>query len=215
MKVKLTLFCYFVPMENPVKAWWEARYRNREYVYGTVPNRYFRDKIQRIPPGKMLMVCEGEGRNAVYASLKGWQVVAMDYSELARNKALKLSRLKNAPILYELAAVEEYDFQVAEYDAAVLIFCHFAPDVRKSVHRRVVTSLKSHGKVILEAFSTEQFGRESGGPLEPEMLYDKKTLEEDFAGLIIYESEQKEVLLNEGIYHVGMANVIRLFAEKA
>ena len=45
-------------------------------------------------PGKILFVCEGEGRNAVYAAQKNWDVTAFDLSEEGKNKALNLAQKK-------------------------------------------------------------------------------------------------------------------------
>lgn len=71
-------------MEYPSK-FWESRYEGQGYVYGTQPNRYFQlDAFKE--PGRLLLLAEGEGRNAVYAAEKGWQVTAVDFSAKARER---------------------------------------------------------------------------------------------------------------------------------
>lgn len=63
-------------MSNP----WDQRYASDEYVYGTKPNVFFKSQIEQLTPGKILMVAEGEGRNAVHAAEQGWEVTAFDSS---------------------------------------------------------------------------------------------------------------------------------------
>lgn len=42
---------------------WDERYGGADYVYGTEPNDFLRGQIQNLPPGRVLCVAEGEGRN--------------------------------------------------------------------------------------------------------------------------------------------------------
>lgn len=66
----------------------------------------------------------------------------------------------------------------------------------------------------MEAFSKEQIHNNSGGPRSEAMLYTLEELREDFRYLKINEIAQPDVKLDEGKYHRGKANVIRLLARK-
>ena len=46
------------------------------------------------------------------------------------------------------------------------------------------------------------------------MLYQPATLAEDFAGLALLENYELGVVLHEGCYHAGPANVVRLLATR-
>ena len=74
-----------------MKNFWDERYSIKDYVYGTKPNHFFEEQIQKLKPGKILMLGEGEGRNAVFAAKLGWQVDAVDSSSVSKEKALKLA----------------------------------------------------------------------------------------------------------------------------
>ena len=64
---------------------WDERYSSEEYVYGTEPNQFFKEQIDKITvPGKLLLPGEGEGRNAIYAARSGWQVDVFDQSRTAK-----------------------------------------------------------------------------------------------------------------------------------
>ena len=80
---------------------WNERYSSDEYVYGTEPNQFFKEQIQKInPSGRLLLPGEGEGRNAVFAAKLGWNVDAFDQSSVAKMKAETLAKLNNVKINY-------------------------------------------------------------------------------------------------------------------
>ncbi|MCS7052771.1 MAG: hypothetical protein NZM09_03430 [Ignavibacterium sp.] len=77
-------------------------------IYGTEPNEFLREQIISKKFGKISLSAEGEERNAVFAAFLGWKVDVDDFSEKAREKALKLAREKNAQINYILSDILEY-----------------------------------------------------------------------------------------------------------
>lgn len=196
------------------REFWEERYKNAQYAYGTEPNEFFKMYIDGCQPGKLLLPAEGEGRNAVYAARKGWDVNAFDFSLNARNKALELARSKGVNINYFVADVEFYELNEETFDVIALIHLHFLPSIRKYVHHKMMNSLKSGGFLIMEAFSKEQINFKSGGPPDIDMLYSIEDLKVDFLHMDIQTLYQTEVELNEGDYHQGPASVVRLVAYK-
>jgi len=48
---------------------WNTRYTSKEYIYGSLPNEYFKLKFDKLPAGKLFLPAEGEGRNAVSEQL--------------------------------------------------------------------------------------------------------------------------------------------------
>lgn len=196
------------------KQQWDLRYSGDEYVYGTRPNNYLAYCLRNLKPGNILFPAEGEGRNAVYAATLGWQVDAFDQSDTGREKALKLAASQNVRIDYQLASLEEWQPWNKSYDCICLIFVHLPPELRRAVHLKMISALKPGGLVILEAFAKNQLLKTSGGPKDSEMLYCEADLKQDFASMEIIELEEKQVILDEGSLHKGVANVVRLFARK-
>lgn len=196
------------------KQFWDDRYSSGNYIYGTQPNNFFRDKIDELEPGWLLLPAEGEGRNAIYAVRKGWKVDAFDISEKGRKKAMELAKSNHVSINYYLSNFEDFNIATEHYDAIALIYSHLHKSKRREIHRKFVAGLKPGGHLILEAFSKEQLGNGSGGPQDLEMLYDLDELLEDFDELQIEHADATEVELKEGMHHEGTANVIRILAMK-
>lgn len=197
-----------------MKDFWNERYSQPDFVYGTKPNRFFAEQLDHLDPGKIILPADGEGRNAVFAAQKGWDVQAVDYSEFAKKKALKLAEDKNVAINYDLSDLAEYDFGTEVYDAAAFIYVHLPRSIIKEVYANVIKSLRPGAKIIVEVYSANQLGRDSGGPKDERVLYSKQKLRELLSGTNIEWMEEMEITLSEGKYHVGKAMVIRAIAEK-
>jgi len=193
---------------------WNERFSMDEYIYGTIPNKFFKEQIDKLKPGRLLLLGEGEGRNSVYASTKGWKVDAVDFSKTAKEKALLLAKQNDVNINYTINNLADFIPNENCYDAIGLIFVHLKPDSRFVAHERIINALKNNGRIILEAFEKQQLGKKTGGPQSAEMLYSNEELKNDFKDLKIHFLEEKTVLLNEGDSHKGKASVIRFVAEK-
>jgi len=194
---------------------WDERYSFEEYVYGTEPNQFFKEQIDKFSfPGKLLMPGEGEGRNAVYAAKLGWRVDAFDQSIKAQEKALRLAKENKMNINYQVTDLTKFDTEKNKYDAAAIIFVHFNSEERSVFHQRIMDSLKPGGKLIFESFSKNQIGKNSGGPQDLDMLSSLEDIKKDFNEMRTILLEENNVMLNEGDKHNGEASVIRYVGEK-
>lgn len=196
------------------KEFWNERYKSNENVYGHQPNSFFKENIIKLQPGKLLLPAEGEGRNALYAASLGWQVDAFDYSEEARQKALTRAAAENLIIDYSLSDINEITLPFNEYDLIGLVYIHLPETVRKAFHQKCIDALKPGGTLILEAFDKEQINNHSCGPREISMLYSLELLQDDFSTLYITLALQQDIFLDEGAFHSGIAEVVRLVASK-
>ncbi len=193
---------------------WNERFASDVYAYGTNPNQFLKTQLQLLKPGKILFPAEGEGRNAVYAAELGWEVHAFDSSSEAAKKAERLSASRNVSINYEISDLSEIHYDEHEFDCIALIFFHLHPDNRNSFHAQMLNLLKPGGILLVEGFSKKQIGRNTGGPKNINMLFSKEELQNDFHSASTYDIREDDVKLNEGIYHQGIASVIRVIAVK-
>jgi hypothetical protein len=201
-------------MSNFASNFWDERYSSHEYVYGIEPNAFFRQQLDCIQPGKLLLPGEGEGRNAVYAAKCSWLVDAFDQSINAQKKALRLAEKNNVNINYTVVDLNKFTPTTNYYNAVAIIFVHFDPRVREIFHKRIIDSLKPGGKLILESYSKDQFGKSSGGPQDLEMLYSIDEIMDDFKEMRTILLKEQSVFLDEGDKHKGDASVILYVGEK-
>lgn len=197
-----------------MKTFWDERFGETEYVYGTEANQFLQELLPTLPKGSILFPAEGEGRNAVYAASLGFDTYAFDYSEKGREKALKLAEEKHVSIDYILSDFETFDTE-KRFDYIALIYAHAPAGKRCEYHRKMIHLLKPGGTIIIEAFNKNQLGKPSGGPKDSDMLFSLQELRDDFKGMIDLEITEMDTVLNEGAYHQGEASIIRLIGKKS
>ncbi len=196
-----------------MKTFWDARYAEEAYAYGTEPNAWFAQQLATLPPGRLLLPAEGEGRNAVHAARMGWQVTAFDISDRGRDKAMRLAAQHGVHITYCVGTIHEIAPLAKDFDAVGFSFAHFPSAVRASLNAAIMQHLRPGAAVVFEAFAKEQLKYQpvhgSGGPQEAAMLYTVEEVRAEFAGVDFHVLEEVEVHLNEGSYHQGLAKVVR------
>lgn len=199
---------------------WDNRYASDKYAYGESPNDFFRQSFQiHQPSGKILLPCEGEGRNAVHAAKIGLDVFAFDISKEGKKKALALAEKENVSVKYQVGDFLDAKLDDNDYDVAALIFAHFPAELIHSFHRKVANAIKSNGLIIIEAFHVDHqvFQNKNpkvGGPIDEKMLFTKGTIERDFSDFSTIMLDDCEVVLSEGELHKGQSNVLRYIGRK-
>lgn len=203
-----------------MKEFWNERYQNEDYVYGMQPNEYLKTLLNRIhQKGSMLFLAEGEGRNAVYAAELGFDVTAIDFSQDAKDKAMKLAESKGVSISYHVADLLEIELEEESFDFVVLIFAHFPAKLRQEIHLKYQKYLKKYGIVILEGFSKDHIevskdNDRGSGPRDINLLYTQKIIEDDFLNFETIELNEEVAELNEGEFHQGKSALIRYMGRK-
>jgi ubiquinone/menaquinone biosynthesis C-methylase UbiE len=202
-----------------MKEFWNSRYAEEAFAYGTEPNAFFKEKLASLKPAKILLPAEGEGRNAVYAAQQGWEVTAYDISEEGQKKALRLAAEKGVSISYHVGTLDELTFSTEYFDCVALIYAHQHKNDLREIHPKLLSYLRPGGALIIEGFSEEHLAFNSknpqaGGPKDATFLYTTEQLALDFQNCEFQQLEQHNTVLEEGLYHQGESSVVRCFAIK-
>lgn len=206
-------------MKNSWTDRWDDRYSSEEFAYGEEPNNYLKEQIEKLKPGAILFPAEGEGRNAVFAAKLGWEASAFDISAEGKNKAIKLAQENNVSIDYQVGELETLNYQTEQFDAIALIYAHFPAEIKSVIHKTLDNYLRKGGIIIFEAFSKKHLeylaiNDKVGGPKDIESLFSIEEIQSDFPNYEIIELEEKEIELNEGLFHNGKGSVIRFIGKK-
>lgn len=184
---------------------WNARFSEPGYAYGESPNDFLRDACRHIAPGRVLSLCEGEGRNAVYLARLGFNVTAVDFSEIALGKANALAAKHGVAINTVLADLAELDLGVGRWDAVISIFAQPPSETRQRLYQCLARGLRPRGAFVLEAkVEIEATARERYPGLA--------ILREEIGPLEIAIGKEKERELNEGRFHVGLQRTVQILA---
>lgn len=192
---------------------WNGKFSKADYFYGTKANEFLASNISLLKNHKKLLCLgEGEGRNAIFFAKNGFEVSAIDASNLG------LEKLQNRAIEEKLdiktVCMDLNDWTVLEkYDVIVASYLHMFKNEREELFKKIENSLSSKGYFIGEFFSTKQLSFNSGGPKDLDLLY---TIEdfENYFNLCKKNITEEIVILDEGIGHQGEACVIRVVIQK-
>jgi Methyltransferase domain len=198
---------------------WNERYRNEAFAYGTLPNQFLKEQLEKLQPGTILFPAEGEGRNAVFAAQRGWQVDAFDISEEGKKKALRLANMNGLAIDYQVGELQTLHYAAGQFDAIALIYAHFPADLKSHYHQLLDAFLRREGTIIFEAFSKKHIDYMTknpavGGPRDISSLFSCEELKSDFVNYEIVELQEKVIELNEGVFHNGTGSVIQFVGRK-
>lgn len=193
---------------------WDERFSEPGYAYGTERNGFLASVAEQIPPGKVLCLAEGEGRNAVYLAGLGFDVTAVDTSTVGLAKAEALARDNGVTIETVLADLEDYSIEPGAWQGIVSIFCHLPPVIRAALHERCLRGLAPQGVFVLEGFAPRQLELGTGGPKNRELLMELEIIRQELPGLRFEIGREIEREVVEGKYHKGTAAVVQILAVK-
>jgi len=195
---------------------WENRYRVPDYIFGEEPNYFLKSCKSLLPKsGRALAVADGEARNGVWLAEQGLEVVSIDFSPAAQQKASALAKKRGVQITLQNADVHTSPYPEAAFDVVCEIFTQFSsPCERAQKWAGMKRALKPGGLLILQGYTPKQLEYGTGGPKELENLYTHKLLEENFGDLKNLKMTEAELELHEGTSHGGMSAVIGLIGTK-
>ncbi len=106
-------------MSEADRARWNRRYAAGEYGERRWPSDFLKDSLDHLPRGRALDLACGLGRNARFLAENGWQVDAVDVSDVALGKAEALA--PNADIRWIACDLERAFTPPADYDLVLNI----------------------------------------------------------------------------------------------
>jgi cyclopropane fatty-acyl-phospholipid synthase-like methyltransferase len=193
---------------------WDERYQGQEYHFGTEPNAFLVSQRYRLKPGMTcLAVADGEGRNGVWLAEQGLQVLSVDNSSVAVEKAKALALLRGVTMAVEQIDLAHSVWPVGRFDVVVAIFIQFAdPAAREQQFTNLKRCLKPSGLLLLQGYTPRQLEFRTGGPSQVENLYTLTMLREAFADMEILHLWEHDEELSEGAGHSGMSALIDMVA---
>lgn len=193
---------------------WDRRYSAPGYFYGTEPNTFLADVAPAIPPGPVLCLAEGEGRNAVHLATLGHAVTAVDQSAVGLAKAARLATTRGVQLRTVVADLADFAIAPEAWSAVVAIFAHLPPALRRRVLGAVSAGLAPGGFVVLEAYTPAQLAFGTGGPKDPALLVTLRDLRAELAGLEFLIGREIEREIVEGAGHTGRGAVVQVLARR-
>jgi SAM-dependent methyltransferase len=172
---------------------WDERYAQSELVWGAPPNSTVVEHVYGLerstplladgpdgePPAlpRALDLACGEGRNALWLATHGWQVHAVDYSQVGVDKgrtiATRLSRSVRSRITWQCADVTELDSAgiTGPYELVLMVFLHLPADQRRPLVHRLADLVAPGGTLLVLGHDSTNRTDGFGGPQDADVLF--------------------------------------------
>jgi SAM-dependent methyltransferase len=195
---------------------WNERYGQESFYFGTEPNAFLSRQRHLLPAGgKALAVADGEGRNGVWLAQQNLDVLSVDFSAMAQEKARRLAKSVGVTIDVQLIDIVNWQWPSDTFDVIAAIFIQFCgPGDRAKIFEGIRCALKPGGLFLMEGYTPKQLEYGTGGPKAIENLYTVELLETEFASFRSREIIQYDAVIEEGAGHHGVSAVIDLIARK-
>ena len=195
---------------------WNERYQGDEFHFGTEPNAFLASQRERLKPGMTcLAVADGEGRNGVWLAEQGLQVLSVDSSCVAVEKARALAKQRGVQMDVELVDLAHWDWPESRFDIVAGIFIQYAPPAQRLLQfANIKRCLKPGGLLLLQGYTPRQLEYRTGGPSQVENLYTETLVRESFADMEILYLVEHDSVIEEGAGHHGMSALIDLVARR-
>ena len=197
---------------------WEARFAAPGYLFGTAPNAFLKRKAALLKAkalGQALSIADGEARNGVFMAEQGLDVLSLDSSVAAQEKARKLAQQRGVKLRLERGDLKSWPWPAAAYDVIAGIFFQFlTPELRAATFAGIKRALKPGGLLLIEGYRPKQLEYKTGGPPHAEQLYTRELLESAFSELSSLDIKEYDAVIQEGTGHAGMSALIDLVGTK-
>jgi SAM-dependent methyltransferase len=169
---------------------WDARYSGVDSVWARRPNRFLVAEVEGLEPGRALDLACGEGQNAIWLAQGGWQVSAVDFSEVAIEKARARSTEAGVAVELECADLLDYEPQPGAFDLVAALYFHVHADERALILERAASALAPEGTFLFVGHDLLNLTEGVGGPSDPSLLCTPDDVAAELPGLVIVRAER-------------------------
>lgn len=157
---------------------WNARYAAADLVWGAAPNRFVVAELEgRAPRGRALDLACGEGRNAIWLAEQGWSVTAVDFSDVAIERASKLAEGRNVDVEWLCADLASYEPPADAFGLVLIAYLQLPGFELRSVLARAARALTPGGELLMIGHARRNLTDGVGGPRDPAVLWTPDEIE--------------------------------------
>ncbi|NND75460.1 MAG: class I SAM-dependent methyltransferase [Ilumatobacter sp.] len=187
---------------------WNQRYAGSDYVWTVTANQFVEQHLCDLAPGTAIDLGAGEGRNAVWLAQRGWDVTAVDFSDVGLAKAKRLATEHHVHV--EVVCADATTYEPEEpVDLVVLAYLQIDATGRRTVLERAATWLRPGGTVFVIAHDRSNVTDGYGGPPAAAVCYSVGETVEALAGLTIERAEVAErTVVNDDGVHTALDTLV-------
>lgn len=171
------------------RALWDQRHAAADPIEDSKPDPTLLDEIGSLQPGNALDLGAGDGRNATWLARQGWQVTAVDFSQVAIERGRARAAAERVEVDWRLADLLEWTPDARAYDLVMLFFIHLPREERRAVYARAADAVATGGTLLVVAHDRTNPSSGTGGPQDPDVLVSPAEVAADLVGFRIERAE--------------------------
>jgi SAM-dependent methyltransferase len=158
---------------------WDDRYRSKPALWSGNANAVVMTETADLPPGQALDVGCGEGGDALWLAGRGWQVLGIDVSQVALERALGHADVAGPEIsgrtAWEWRDLLSWTPPAASFDLVSVPFLHLPSALRVPVYAGLAAAVAAGGTFLVVAHHPSDLGVVPRPP-EPDLFFTEEDL---------------------------------------
>jgi SAM-dependent methyltransferase len=164
---------------------WDRRYEGAERLFSAEADGELVARAGTLPPGRAADLGAGEGRNSIWLAGAGWQVTAIDFSQVALGRLRARAASEHLTVETVAADIDNYLQNGETFDLVVVANIHPDPDDRRRLLQAAAAAVATGGHLFVVGHHLDSFGR--AGPPDEARFYTEERLAGLFPGLELLE----------------------------
>jgi len=185
---------------------WNTRYAERDLIWSAEPNRFLVAEVSDLPPGRAIDIGAGEGRNALWLAEQGWEVTAVDFSNVAIDKGRRIAEHRGLDLDWVVADLRDYVPPERSFDLVIEFYIQLASPLREEIWRRAAAAVAPGGTLLVVGHDLANLEHGYGGPQNPIALFTPDDVVETIDGLDVVKADRVDRPVDG---HVAIDNLVR------
>jgi SAM-dependent methyltransferase len=185
---------------------WNTRYAERDLIWSAEPNRFLVAEVSDMPPGRAIDIGAGEGRNALWLAEQGWEVTAVDFSNVAIDKGRQIAEHRGLDLDWVVADLRDYVPPERSFDLVIEFYIQLASPLREEIWRRAAAAVAPGGTLLVVGHDLANLEHGYGGPQNPIALFTPDDVVETIDGLDVVKADRVDRPVDG---HVAIDNLVR------
>lgn len=132
---------------------WDERYGSADRIWSGNPNQRLVEQASDLTPGTALDVGCGEGGDAIWLAARGWQVTAIDVSQVALDRgaseAARIGPEIASRIRWQQADLMNWAPPSEQFDLVSAHFIHLPSKERAVAYRQMAEAVRPGGALLI------------------------------------------------------------------
>jgi SAM-dependent methyltransferase len=148
------------------REFWDERYRSAGRLWSGQPNVQLVAQAAGLPPGEALDAGCGEGADAIWLSLHGWTVTAVDVSAVALDRAARHARAEGVAdrVTWRREDLLTWEPAPQRFDLVSAQFMHLPSPELESMHARLAAAVRPGGILLIVSHHPDDLHANVGRP---------------------------------------------------